>query len=236
MFFMKLPSPSNYFLEPFLALCNSYRSLLQKTQSLLQKKRNYIKKFCLFKKKNKVFLCFPVSSKLLSPSLHLVFKRSISIMKGGFMRKKPTNSTKLHQHPQVVAIFTRAKRMNFFEKFQGLMRKLPRNFPSLQSFTQKHMPLSLLEVFPWRQPLNLSVGLLPLLLDYLGAEMKNHLDGMSRKTSSKKMNILQKIKMELEGKSYPTLGMRLVTKSSNKFPVRGAITQSMATILESFVS
>lgn len=28
MFFMKLPSPSNYFLEPFLALCNSYRSLL----------------------------------------------------------------------------------------------------------------------------------------------------------------------------------------------------------------
>lgn len=36
-------------------------------------------------------------------------------MIGGFMRKEPTNSTRLHEYPQVVAIFTRASWMNHEE-------------------------------------------------------------------------------------------------------------------------
>ena len=35
------------------------------------------------------------------------------------MRKEPLNSTKLHQHPEVVALFTRANWIPFFEKFHG---------------------------------------------------------------------------------------------------------------------
>jgi len=40
-------------------------------------------------------------------------------MTTGFMRKDPTNSTRLHAHPQVVDIFTKANSMNFFRKFRG---------------------------------------------------------------------------------------------------------------------
>ena len=42
IYFLKLPFPSNYLSYPFLALCNSYRSLLQKTQ-FLKKKHSGVK-------------------------------------------------------------------------------------------------------------------------------------------------------------------------------------------------
>ena len=35
------------------------------------------------------------------------------------MRKEPLNSTKLHEHPEVVALFTRTNWMPFFEKIHG---------------------------------------------------------------------------------------------------------------------
>ena len=40
-------------------------------------------------------------------------------MTEGFMRKEPLNSTKLHEHLEVVALFTRENMMPFFEKFHG---------------------------------------------------------------------------------------------------------------------
>ena len=67
--------------------------------------RNFMPVF--LEKKTQFSFVFLFSSKFLSPSLHLVFKRGISTMIGGFMRNEPTNSTRLHEHPQVVAIFTR---------------------------------------------------------------------------------------------------------------------------------
>lgn len=47
------------------------------------------------------------------------FQQSLNIMLGGFMRKEPLNSTKLHEHPKVVALFTRANWMPFFERIHG---------------------------------------------------------------------------------------------------------------------
>lgn len=44
------------------------------------------------------------------------------------MRKEPTNSTKLHEHPQVIAIFTRANWMTFFEKFRGFDEEIAQEF------------------------------------------------------------------------------------------------------------
>ena len=44
------------------------------------------------------------------------------------MRKEPTNSTRLHEHPQVVAIFTRANWMTFFEKFRGSNEEISQEF------------------------------------------------------------------------------------------------------------
>ena len=57
----------------------------------------------------------------------------------GFMRKDPTNSTRLHAHPQVVDIFTRANWMNFFEKFQGFNEEIAQEFSlSMVPYTRTH--------------------------------------------------------------------------------------------------
>ena len=79
------------------------------------------------KKKNTVFLYFPV---ILKNSFldHLVFKVGIGKMTGGFMRKEPTNLFSLHEHPEVVAIFTRANWMPFFEKFRGFDEEVAQEF------------------------------------------------------------------------------------------------------------
>ena len=44
------------------------------------------------------------------------------------MRKEPTNSTRLHAHPQVVDIFTRENWMNLFGKFQGFYEEISQEF------------------------------------------------------------------------------------------------------------
>ena len=84
-------------------------------------KRVEIHKKKLFKKKKKHNpLYFSISLKILCLHLHIwFFKRSTGSMTRGFMRIKPTNSTRFHAHPQVVDIFTRANWMNLFEKFRG---------------------------------------------------------------------------------------------------------------------
>jgi hypothetical protein len=49
-------------------------------------------------------------------------------MTGGFMRKEPTSSFGLHEHPEVVAIFTRANWMPFFKKLQGFDEEVAQEF------------------------------------------------------------------------------------------------------------
>ncbi len=44
------------------------------------------------------------------------------------MRKEPTNSDRLHAHPQVEEIFTRENWMNFFEKFRGFDEEISHEF------------------------------------------------------------------------------------------------------------
>lgn len=40
-------------------------------------------------------------------------------MPGGFIRKEPSDSRKLHEHPKVVNLFTQANWMSLFDKIQG---------------------------------------------------------------------------------------------------------------------
>lgn len=55
------------------------------------------------------------------------------------MRKDPTNSTRLHAHPQVVDIFTRENWMNFFEKFRAFDDEICQVFSlSVVPHTRKH--------------------------------------------------------------------------------------------------
>ena len=55
------------------------------------------------------------------------------------MRKEPINSTRIHAHPQVVEIFTRANWMNFFEKFRGFDDEIAHEFSlSLVLHTRTH--------------------------------------------------------------------------------------------------
>ena len=60
------------------------------------------------------------------------------------MRKDPTNSTRLHAHPQVVEIFTRANWMNFFEKFRGFDDEIVHEFAlSLVPHTRTHATVTI---------------------------------------------------------------------------------------------
>jgi len=49
-------------------------------------------------------------------------------MLGGFMRKEPLNSSKLHEHPEVVALFTRETGYPSLTEFGDMMRRLLKNF------------------------------------------------------------------------------------------------------------
>ena len=40
-------------------------------------------------------------------------------MPGVFIRKEPSDSSKLHEDPEVVDLFTRANWISFFDKIQG---------------------------------------------------------------------------------------------------------------------
>lgn len=59
------------------------------------------------------------------------------------MRKKPLNSTKLHEHPEVVALFTRANWMPFFEKFHAYDEEVIEEFlMSLRLHSKTHATVS----------------------------------------------------------------------------------------------
>jgi len=49
-------------------------------------------------------------------------------MPGGFIRKEPSDSNKLHEHPEVVDLFTRANWMSFFDKIQGHDEEITEEF------------------------------------------------------------------------------------------------------------
>lgn len=46
-------------------------------------------------------------------------KKNTLTMLGGFIRKEPLDTSKLHEHPEVVDIFTQANWMTFFDRIQG---------------------------------------------------------------------------------------------------------------------
>ena len=49
-------------------------------------------------------------------------------MRGGFNKREPTNTLRIHQHPLVVEIFTRHNWMVFFEKMRGYDDEVARDF------------------------------------------------------------------------------------------------------------
>ena len=60
------------------------------------------------------------------------------------MRKEPTNSTRLHTHPQAVEIFIRVNWMNFFEKFRGFDDEIAHEFTlSLVPHTITHATITI---------------------------------------------------------------------------------------------
>lgn len=67
------------------------------------------------------------------------FQQSLNILTGGFMRKEPLNSTKLHEYPEVVAIFTRENWMPFFERIHGDDEEVIEEFLMSLRPIQKHM-------------------------------------------------------------------------------------------------
>lgn len=64
-------------------------------------------------------------------------------MTGGFMTKELLNSTKLHEHTEVVALFPRENWMPFFEKFHGFDDEVTEKFfMSLKPHSKTHAIVS----------------------------------------------------------------------------------------------
>jgi len=64
-------------------------------------------------------------------------------MPGGFIRKEPLDSNKLHEHPEVVDLFTRANWMSFFDKIQGHDEEIIEEFlMSLRPQSKTHATIS----------------------------------------------------------------------------------------------
>ena len=60
-------------------------------------------------------------------------------MTRGFNRRKPTNTIRIQQHPQVLEIFMRHQWMGFLEKFEGYDDKVAQEFShSLTSHSRIH--------------------------------------------------------------------------------------------------
>lgn len=59
------------------------------------------------------------------------------------MRKEPLNSTRLHEHPEVVALFTRENWMPFFENLHGYDDEVIEDFIlSLKPHSKTHATVS----------------------------------------------------------------------------------------------
>ncbi len=59
------------------------------------------------------------------------------------MKKEPLNSNKLHEHPEVVALFTRANWMSFFERIHGHDEEMTEEFlMSLRPHSKTHAIVS----------------------------------------------------------------------------------------------
>ena len=59
------------------------------------------------------------------------------------MRKEPLNSNKLHEHPKVVALFTSANWMSFFERIHGYDEEVTEEFlMSLRPHSKTHATVS----------------------------------------------------------------------------------------------
>lgn len=63
------------------------------------------------------------------------------------MRKEPTNSSRLHAHPQVVDIFTRANWINFFEKFGGFDEEITPHSKTHATVTFRGLSVEITAIF-----------------------------------------------------------------------------------------
>jgi len=60
-------------------------------------------------------------------------------MTGGFNKRVPINTVRIHQHPQVLEIFTRHNWMGYFEKIRGYDDEVAQDFSlSLIPLTRVH--------------------------------------------------------------------------------------------------
>ena len=64
-------------------------------------------------------------------------------MLGGFIRKEPSDSSKSHEHPEVVDLFTRTNWISFFDKIQGYDEEITEDFlMSLRAHSKTHATVS----------------------------------------------------------------------------------------------
>jgi len=64
-------------------------------------------------------------------------------MPGGFIRKEPSDSSKLHEHPEVVDLFTQENSISFFDKIQGYDEEITKEFlMSLRPHSKTHATFS----------------------------------------------------------------------------------------------
>lgn len=147
---------------------------------------------------------------------HFIFqlkhKRELNTMPGGFIRKEASDSSKLHEHPEVVDLFTQANWISFFDKIHGYDEEITKEFlMSLRPHSKAHATVIFrgltLELTP--ELISRIIGL-PLRLPWRKEERS--LGQIAKKTFFCPRSIPQKTKMGLEEPACLLYGVKLLIK------------------------
>lgn len=147
-------------------------------------------------------------------------------IKGGFSKKEPINTARIHRHSLIVEIFTRHSLLGFFEKMRGYDDEVARDFSlSLIPLTRTHAT-----------PVVKSISV--EITTEVISRITSLPFGLPWRKEYKGNNTLAKKKFFLEGeeemgpeeKYFHTLGMKLATISLNIYHVKGYTMWYMGTI------
>ena len=125
---------------------------------------------------------------------------------------EPTNSSRLHAHPQVVDIFTRENWMIFFEKFRGFDEEIAQEFShSLVPHTRTYATVTFRGIYMEITPKFISrVTTLPLGLPW--SKDEKPIGQAAKKNFSQNNETLVQDKNGIRRVRYHILGMRLAIK------------------------
>lgn len=141
-------------------------------------------------------------------------------MTGGFNKREPTNTARIHWHPPIVEIFTRHQWIGFFELLRGYNVDMARKFAmSLISLTRASATAVVKGLLVEITPESISmITRLPRGLKWRKEDNTNNT--LANKSFFLEGEELIEDKIGLDGKAFHIPRIRWVTTSSSIFPMK----------------